>query len=263
MLISVVTINYNNAEGLRKTIQSVLNQDYPHLQYIVIDGNSTDGSLAAIKEAESKISFWVSEPDSGLYHAMNKGVEKVKGEYVLFLNSGDWFERKDSLSTLVSYCEGQDFVYGNQVIENEESSWVKYYPHQLSFSFFIRDALPHASTLIKAALFEKYGKYNENFYIVSDWEFFLLCICKHNCTYKHIEQPVSVFNIYGRSSLPENRWTLEGEKQAVLEKHFATFLPDYSDWEKKLNQDESIKVNLKRAAKLSLSRAERLLKKIK
>ena len=88
---SIITVNYNNLEGLKKTVESVKNQTYQKFEYIVIDGGSYDGSLEFIKDNESLLDYWVSEPDSGVYQAMNKGIEKATGEYLLFLNSGDHF----------------------------------------------------------------------------------------------------------------------------------------------------------------------------
>ncbi|MGK0307850.1 MAG: glycosyltransferase involved in cell wall biosynthesis, partial [Urechidicola sp.] len=90
MLISIITINYNDAVGLKKTMASVLEQTYEDIEYIVIDGGSTDGSKAYIELYHKDLAYWVSEPDQGIYHAMNKGIDQATGDYLLFLNSGDW-----------------------------------------------------------------------------------------------------------------------------------------------------------------------------
>ncbi len=89
MKLSIITINKNNAYGLRKTIQSVINQTYSNIEYIIIDGASTDGSIDVIKKFEDKIDWWASEPDTGIYNAMNKGIKIATGDYCQFLNSGD------------------------------------------------------------------------------------------------------------------------------------------------------------------------------
>ena len=96
--ISVITINYNNCKGLQRTLRSVLSQTYPILEYIVIDGGSTDGSVEEIRKLESNIDYWVSESDKGIYHAMNKGIRKATGDYCLFLNSGDSLHDVNTLS---------------------------------------------------------------------------------------------------------------------------------------------------------------------
>ncbi|MDR2910496.1 MAG: glycosyltransferase [Bacteroidales bacterium] len=90
MKLSIITINLNNVAGLQKTIESVVKQTFTDYEYIVIDGGSTDGSADIIKQHANKITYWVSEPDKGIYNAMNKGIRVAKGEYCLFLNSGDW-----------------------------------------------------------------------------------------------------------------------------------------------------------------------------
>ena len=90
--VSVITISYNNAEGLRRTIESVVAQNYSDYEYIIIDGGSTDNSLQIIESYASHISYWVSEPDKGVYNAMNKGIAQAKGEYLHFLNSGDCYD---------------------------------------------------------------------------------------------------------------------------------------------------------------------------
>ena len=98
MQLSIITINRNNKTGLEKTIYSVVNQNYKDYEYIVIDGDSSDGSLEVIKRNEKYFSYWVSEPDSGVYQAMNKGIDRANGEYCLFLNSGDYLKDDNSRS---------------------------------------------------------------------------------------------------------------------------------------------------------------------
>src|ERR1700761_3218970 len=113
MRLSVITINYNNSAGLKRTIESIVSQDFADFEYIVIDGASTDGSAEVIKQYESQISYWVSEPDSGIYDAMNKGVRQAKGEYLLMINSGDLLVNNKVLDTVFKLNELKDIVYGN------------------------------------------------------------------------------------------------------------------------------------------------------
>jgi acetyltransferase-like isoleucine patch superfamily enzyme len=125
MKLSIITINRNNAAGLRKTIESVVSQTYTDFEYIIIDGASTDDSVNIIKEyAEATLPcgeglgerlYWVSEPDKGIYNAMNKGILKANGEYCLFLNSGDWLYDNDVLNDVFSISPTEDIVYGNDV----------------------------------------------------------------------------------------------------------------------------------------------------
>ena len=119
--LSIITINLNNAEGLRKTIPSVISQTYCDFEYIVIDGGSTDGSVDVIKKYADKLSYWVSEPDAGIYNAMNKGIRKAGGEYCQFLNSGDWLVAPDVTERMAKDMPDCAICYGNMItIQNGE-----------------------------------------------------------------------------------------------------------------------------------------------
>ena len=115
MKLSIITINYNNASGLRKTIESVVNQTSLEFEYIVIDGASTDGSIEIIKEFKDKITFWVSEPDTGIYNAMNKGIHSAKGKYCQFLNSGDSLVPPNVTESMLFNLPDSGIVIGNML----------------------------------------------------------------------------------------------------------------------------------------------------
>lgn len=233
MKISVITINFNNAFGLKNTIESVFSQSFTEFEYIIIDGGSTDGSVEIIKLNSSKFSYWISEPDRGIYNAMNKGIKAAKGEFLLFLNSGDYLFDKDVLEKLLNFENRQyDLIYGNLNIVESDKSWIKYYPSELRFSYFVKDTLPHPATLIKRNLFEQISPYNELNKIVSDWEFFLLAINKYNCTYKYMPFIVTNFMYDGISSKQENLEFLMDERRRVLETHFPSYLKDYIELDK-------------------------------
>ncbi len=204
MKISVITINYNNAQGLKKTIESVLKQSFRDIEFIIIDGNSTDNSVEIIKESDG-IHYWVSEKDNGIYHAQNKGIAKSTGDYLLFLNSGDTLADKETLKNVSSYLSKTDIVYGDLITEDakgvrkEESS-----PNVLDVYHFMISTLWHPVSFIHRSVFERYGNYNEAFKITADYEFFIRAILKNNVSYKHIPLPVCVFDLKGISNNPEN-----------------------------------------------------------
>ncbi|MFH4964295.1 glycosyltransferase family 2 protein [Gaetbulibacter sp. M235] len=219
MLISIVTVNYNNLKGLQKTTASVLEQTYNTIEYIVIDGGSTDGSKAFIEKQQDHLAYWVSEPDHGIYHAMNKGVKVAKGDYVLFLNSGDSFFSNNALSHFQPYVL-KDFpraiIYGNiQVISH--TKWIKTYPEVLDFKYFVKDTLPHPATLIYRRCFTDF-EYDEDLKIVSDWKFFMIGICKKKFTYQYIDAVISNFNLDGISCTSPDLVRLEREN--VLRNEF-------------------------------------------
>lgn len=218
--ISIITISFNNKQGLEKTIESVVNQNYKDFEYIVIDGGSTDGSKELIEKNDDKISYWISEPDKGIYNAMNKGIKASKGEYLLFLNSGDKFYSENSLMLGSQYLGEEDIIYGDLEVVAEENSYIKKYPSGLSLFYFHEEALPHPATFIKKTAFERFGLYDENLKIVSDWKWFLLSICSHNASFKKIEEVISTFYLDGISSNAENQQKISNEKTLVFETYF-------------------------------------------
>jgi glycosyltransferase involved in cell wall biosynthesis len=227
--ISIITINYNNLEGLQKTIASVSSQTWQEFEHIIIDGGSTDGSADYIESNATLFKYWVSEPDKGVYHAMNKGIAQAHGEYLLFLNSGDHFFSTTVLENNHQAIKEKAIIYFNlQVVEGSQL-FIKEYPEVLSFSYFVKDTLPHPATFIAKEAFEKTNWYSEDFKILSDWKFFLDGICRYNLTYKKINTTLSTFYIGGMSSNPANRAIKQDEKQQVLQQDYAAFVQDLED----------------------------------
>lgn len=226
--VSIITVNLNNHFGLNKTIQSVLRQDYSDLEFIVIDGGSTDGSKEFLYSNSDHISWWVSEKDNGVYDAMNKGVMRSTGDYLVFLNSGDCFANESSVAKLISVSKGKDLVYGDLLIDELNGSWIKKYPDQLSLRYFYYESIPHPACLISRRLFLSLGLYDTSLKIVSDWKFFVLSVLKKKCTYCHIDQVITVFDFQGISSIGSNRSRVELERRSVLKEHFGLFYYLYS-----------------------------------
>ena len=243
--LSVITINYNNAEGLERTIGSVLCQSYRPIEYIIIDGGSKDASVDIIQKNKDKITKWISEADAGVYNAMNKGIRMSSGEYLIFLNSGDLFRDQDTLQDFMQDCGNEDILYGDVIMRGETGERIKTHPATLSFEFFLYDNLCHQCTLIRRALFETVGLYDEKIKIVSDWAFFVNAICRFNASYKHVPIPISVFYLGGLSSSPENEGLIQREKATFLSDHYEAFLQDY----KRLDEYRSA-LNLVRLSRL-------------
>lgn len=233
MKLSLITINRNNVEGLRKTIKSVIAQTLDGFEYIVIDGASTDGSVDVIKQYENKISYWVSEPDKGIYNAMNKGIARAQGEYVLFLNSGDYLVDKNVLVNVVAYELKEDIVYGEQLVEKNGSLQKTLFlePESISFYSFIKSSLPHQCTFIRKNLFDKIGLYNESNKIVSDWEFNMLALFKYNVLLRKINCPIAVYDSTGISSDVSLSKIHQEEKKRVLYTYFPRIMKDVESLE--------------------------------
>ncbi len=222
-MISIITINYNNSNGLAKTIESVINQSHQGIEYIVIDGGSNDDSKSVIEKNQSKINYWVSEKDSGIYNAMNKGIAKATGDYLLFLNSGDYLVNDAVIANLLETKPTTDIVYGNMQIDYGNGKIEQgTMPATITFYQMYCDTLWHPVSLIKKSLFEQYGNYNENYKIVADYDFFFKVIIMHGATTKHIAIDVAVYNLEGISSLTENKAREQAERQMVLK----SYLPD-------------------------------------
>jgi glycosyltransferase involved in cell wall biosynthesis len=162
--LSIITVNYNNREGLQKTILSVLQQTSNCYEYLIIDGDSSDGSKEIIEDNKDRLSYWISEPDSGVYEAMNKGIRKAQGEYLLFLNSGDFFVNEKVLEIVFSIPHESDLLIGQcHVSLNGKVIYTVIPPPKLTFGFLYHQGIPHQSTFIKRELFDRLVITRKNF----------------------------------------------------------------------------------------------------
>ena len=223
--LSIITINYNSLEGLKRTMDSVVQQTWKEFEYIIIDGGSTDGSAAFIESKSETIDYWVSEPDQGIYNAMNKGIAKASGEYLLFLNSGDHLYDDKVLAQSVSHLTSYDLVCFNMEVLGREKPSVFSAPDAVRFSDLYFDFLPHPSTFIKKELFATVGLYDESFAIISDWKFFILALFKYNCTYKKVNETLSTFYSGGISSNGNHSF----ERNQVMAEHFSSYILDFEE----------------------------------
>lgn len=228
MILSIITINYNNAEGLRNTIESVLKQSFKDFEYIIVDGASTDKSLDIIKSFDQIKFKWISEKDKGIYDAMNKGVTFAKGKYLLFLNSGDIFFDNNSVLALINSLNDEDLVYGNMIDCFENPPKPYKYPDKLSLDYMICNGLPHQATAIKKELFKKVGLYNDNYDVISDWAFFMLAIFRYKASYKYIDLTICSFEGGGLSSSKSTIPTIIKEQRAFIKINFNEHLKFYN-----------------------------------
>jgi glycosyltransferase involved in cell wall biosynthesis len=230
--LSIITINLNNIKGLQKTFDSIFSQSGKYFEYIVVDGGSIDNSTDVIKANEDKIAFWLSEKDKGVYNAMNKGIVKASGDYLLFLNSGDHFIHDGILKEVYNDLD-RDIVYGDALlVQGDTKSWRGHNPPALTFQFFVECTLPHCATFIKRPLFDKIGYYDENLLICSDWKFFIDAICRYNVSYKHIDKTISTFYLDGLSSTKESVDIIKTEKNNILQRDYPMFMQMYEELSK-------------------------------
>lgn len=235
MKYSIITINYNNRDGLERTIQSVINQTCQDFEYIIIDGGSTDGSVDVIKKYADRIDYWVSEPDKGIYNAMNKGILQAHGEYLNFMNSGDCFYNYEVLEEVFSRLDndlvvGKDFHFNQQTKRSHQTV----FPRRLSMFTFYTSYLPHQSTFFKKDLFAN-AMYDENYKIVSDWKFYIQKIIDEGCNVSFIDIVVAWREQDGVSSGEMKLVSLEREK--VLKEYLPSGI--YSDYQTLTKIDRS------------------------
>lgn len=329
MLLSIITINYNNAEGLRKTLASVASQTYPHIEHIIVDGGSTDGSVEIIREyadnqckvenvkrkctenseADDHASSphrliapsphhliassphrlkWVSEKDTGIYNAMNKGIRMATGEYCQFLNSGDMLAADDVTERMVNAlkahqckvesvtCKGEE----NSVADNQASTPYTLHltPNSVSTSVFLlentpsifygnmkkllpngkvlhdacnggndvtldmfyRGCLNHSPAYIKRSLFEKYGMYDENLRICSDWKFYMQSIVLGGEKVQYVDIDMTLFDMTGISET--NKELLNSERNQLLKEMVPPgILRDYDNYHFAVDQYKRLK----------------------
>ena len=246
MRISIITINLNNKSGLKTTIESVINQTFKDFDFIIIDGASVDGSVDLIDQYKDKITYWISEPDKGIYNAMNKGIKQTSGDYCLFLNSGDSLISNDILHKVSYYLNDDDIIYGDAIrVAADKSQSIIVVPETPGLAYFTSQSLVHASSLIKKKLFEEFGLYNETNKIVSDWEFFIKTIVVNDVKAQKIPVIISVLEDNGISRLKESRPILNEEIDIVLNRYFSrSMLSLISEYKKMSLELKKIKRNL-------------------
>jgi len=258
MRLTIITINYNNATGLQKTVESVVNQTSTDFEYIIVDGASTDGSvefLQTFKLSNFQTLNFISEPDSGIYNAMNKGIQMAKGDYIHFLNSGDWLVDEQVVEKMLEELkdfelrvsnidfEGTIDVLVGNVIAIRPDGKVRYKTNDkkpVSLYTFYRGTIEHTSAYIRRALFDTYGLYDESLRIVSDWKWYLQVAGLNNANVQFTDTYVTYFDATGISST--NLELDKAERRKVLEELVPkSILRDYDAYSFDIEQMERLK----------------------
>ncbi len=218
--LSIITINYNNKVGLEKTIKSVVEQSFSDFEFIVIDGGSTDGSSDIVEKYKHKITYSVSERDKGIYDAQNKGIGVAKGEYCLFLNSGDYLLNTDVLQKVVENNLSSDIIACDMQFDYGEKKIVRQQPDSVSFFYMMDTSIWHPATFIKRTLFQKFGNYNLAYKTAADYDFFLKTVIVNNATYAHQHTVLSVFDTGGVSSDAATVDKRKEERRLIQKQYF-------------------------------------------
>ncbi|WP_053079209.1 glycosyltransferase [Puniceibacterium sp. IMCC21224] len=218
-LVTIITVCWNSAKTIEQTIQSVLRQTYDNVEYVIVDGNSSDATLDILRKYEDRIDYYVSEPDDGLYYAMNKGLELAQGDYVLILNSDDWFA-SDGIAALVAAqnYSGCDFVAALARYMDEDKGEAEILrPMPFDDSVYFRMPLRHETMLIPARLYDKLGPYNTDYRIIADRDY-TARLFDAGATFYELPRALLDFRTTGVSST--NLKLLAREKDALLAQEF-------------------------------------------
>lgn len=231
MKLSIITINYNNVEGLRHTLDSVAAQTYHDIEHVIVDAASTDGSVDVIKEYADKANYpviWSSKKDKGIYEGMNSGIKKATGDYIQILNSGDILASGDVTARMIaalndemsrdkSLNDGVPILYGNMIKKDYATGEVTGKSEEIEYSLrqYYSATLNHDCCYIRRDLFETYGLYDENLKIVSDWKWFLQVIGFGKVQPIYVDIDVTIFDASGISE--SNLELREKERRQVLE----------------------------------------------
>jgi len=195
---SIITVSYNSEKTIEQTILSVLNQTYSDYEYIIIDGGSTDKTVEIIKKYQDSFNGrlrWVSEPDDGIYYAMNKGIALAKGQYIGLLNSDDWYQEQALEHVANKVTGNEDVLFGllntwlNEKLLRVYANFLDHLP---------TDSLAHPSSFISKETYLKFGLYSTQYKSASDYEMFLR-LQKAGCNFKYVDSVITNFRLGGTS----------------------------------------------------------------
>ncbi len=218
MRLSIITVNFNNRDGLQKTIDSVIGQTWRDFEWIIIDGGSTDGSRELIEQYQEYFSYWCSEPDKGVYNAMNKGISKAQGEYLNFMNSGDSYTSSDVLYQVFKNGHNADILYGGWFEDYGGKKIKKSIKHEELFHMFYYQNLCHQSMFIQTRLLKE-KRYDESFKLLADWARNTEMLLS-GCRFEELPVCISNYDMYGMSN----------QKTTLLKEDYDRIISMYPSW---------------------------------
>jgi glycosyltransferase involved in cell wall biosynthesis len=198
--ISIITVVFNGAKTIEQTILSVLDQSYPNKEYLIIDGGSTDGTIDIIKKYSARLSYWVSESDSGVYEAMNKGIAKAKGELIGMINADDWYEPEVFNIIAEKYRETPDQVIHGLIRNFKDEEFYTMVGNSIRRLRY--DMIQHPTCFIPRALYQRLGSYDSKYKYSADYDLILRYV-NSGIKFCFVEKPFVNFRLGGISSLPQ------------------------------------------------------------
>ena len=218
---SIITVCLNEAKSIRATCDSICMQSFKDFEWIVIDGASTDGTKELLSEYSSSIHLMVSEPDKGIFNAMNKGASKATGTYIIFMNGGDCFANSEALK-LASQAMGAQMLYGDVYLGNQNGD-LEIYPDVIEPGYMLNRMIPHQSTFYERATFEAFGGYDESFRIAADYDLNARLLEIERVTHYHISHPIAIFDLKGISNSKDFRPLRKQENHRIRKNYFKKY----------------------------------------
>lgn len=220
--VSIITICYNEPD-LEKICESIVNQTWQDFEWIVVDGGSNQETIDIFEKYKARIDEFISESDNGRYNAMNKGIKLSQGEYLNFLNAGDYYFYNDALKDVFENKKyNADVLYGNEcfVRDNEYQNIIYPMPRKITKEYLFYSCLRHQASFLKRDIFNKYGLYNENNIVVSDYEKWLQLL-ENNATFLYLPYIISNFNLKGVSQTYKHQILANKERQRIINNYFS------------------------------------------
>lgn len=218
--VSVVTAVFNGAEHIEQTIKAVAEQTYPNIGHIVVDGGSTDGTVEILERYSDVLAYWVSEPDGGVYHAMNKGIDLVTDpeSYILFANSDDHLYSAEAIQRVIDASSGEDLVYGRMVLTDGVYSGIA--GKRVELDDLATETLCHPATFVRRKIFDSVGKFDTGYVIAADYDHMVRCFAAPVST-RFVDVIVSTMRMGG---LSEEKFMLScRERKQVIRRRFPLF----------------------------------------
>jgi len=219
MKVSIITVCFNIAETIEQTIKSVLGQDYKDIEYIIVDGRSTDGTLDIINRYKNRIANIISEPDNGIYDAMNKGLRSSTGDILATLNGDDVYADQTTVSQMAEFIQhkGLDAAYGDLIyVDRHDTGQVKRFwkPGPYKKGAFCHGwVIPHPTFFCRKEIFEKFGYFNDTLQIAADFELMLRLIEKHQIKIDYMEKVIVKMGTGGKANVL--RGIIQGNREII------------------------------------------------
>jgi len=202
-LVTIITVSFNAEKFLEATIKSIIEQDYPNIEYIIIDGSSTDATIDIIKKYHQYVHYWISEPDSGIYDAMNKGIHVVSGEWVNFMNAGDSFVSPNSISRIFNELQKNTDIICGDVFLVDEANQTKCYQKSSGFNNISNGMIPcnHQGMFVKTPII-KNELFNTHYQLAADYDFIVKSYSKKK-NFQFIDEAICNFLLGGKAQKNE------------------------------------------------------------